>query len=90
VSGNGYEDIMLRDVLQKERMSLRRDPDTKDKGFCLMPKKKSKVIVGHSPDWWESLYFRAYFDIAEPVQMEVENSWMLGADMEMDFDMEFN
>ncbi len=90
VSGNGYEDILLRDVLQKERMSLRRDPDTKDKGFCLMPKKKSKVIVGHSPDWWESLYFRAYFDIAESVQMEVENSWMLGADMEMDFDMEFN
>lgn len=84
VSGNGYEDVMLRDVLQKERQSLRRDPDTKDKGFCLMPKKKSKLIVGHSPDWWESLYFRAYFEIAQPVQLDIENEWMLGAEMDMD------
>lgn len=90
VSGNGYEDVLLRDVLQKERMSLRRDYDTQDKGFCLMPKKKAKLIVGHSPDWWESLYFRAYFDIAEPLQLEVQNSWMLGAEMDMDFNMAFN
>lgn len=84
VSGNGYEDVLLRDVLQKERQSLRRDPDTKDKGFCLMPKKKSKLIVGHSPDWWESLYFRAYFEIAQPVQLNIENEWMLGAEMDME------
>lgn len=90
VSGNGYEDVLLRDVLQKERQSLRRDPDTQDKGFCLLQKKKAKLIVGHSPDWWESLYFRAYFDIAEPQSMEVEGSWMLGADTELGFDMEFN
>lgn len=89
VSGNGYEDVLFRDVLQKERQSLRRDDNSQDKGFCLMPKKKSKLIVGHSPDWWESLYFRAYFDIAEPAATEVQNAWMLGADMEMSFDMAF-
>ena len=63
-----------------------------------MPKKKSKLIVGHSPDWWESLYFRAYFDIAQPVQLNIENDWMLGAEMDMDmvedddfdYEMDFN
>lgn len=89
VSGNGYDDIPLREVLQKERQSLRRDTDSQDKGFCLMPKKKSKLIVGHSPDWWESLYFRAYFDLAEPMNLDIENSWMMGADYEIDFDEEF-
>ncbi|MBO4786945.1 MAG: terminase family protein [Prevotella sp.] len=90
VSGNGYEGVMLREVLQKERQSLRRDTDSQDKGFCLMTKKKSKLIVGHSPDWWESLYFRAYFDIAQPIELVVENEWMLGADISLDFDYVFN
>ena len=90
VSGNGYEDVLLREVLQKERQSLRRDTDTQDKGFCLLPKKKAKLIVGHSPDWWESLYFRVYFDLAEPIQLQIENEWMLGTSFDIDFGMAFN
>lgn len=90
VSGNGYEGVTFKEALQKERQSLRRDTDSQDKGFCLMTKKKSKLIVGHSPDWWESLYFRVYFDIAQPIELVVENQWMLGADMDLDFDYTFN
>ena len=76
VSGNGYKSVPLRQILQKERKSLRRDSEDTDRGFRLMPKKNAIKIVGHSPDFWEALLFREYFELEKPYK-QPENFWLV-------------
>lgn len=76
VSGNGYKSVPLRQILQKERKCLRRDTDDSDRGFRLMQKYKAKEIVGHSPDFFESLIFREYFELKKQYH-KPKKMWMM-------------
>lgn len=62
-SGKRYENARLRDILQRERKSIKADDSKKDKGFILTNKYSMIRIVGHSPDWIEAMYMRFIFDI---------------------------
>jgi hypothetical protein len=62
-SGKRYENARLRDILQRERKSIKADDSKKDKGFVLANKYVMIRIVGHSPDWIEAMYMRFIFDI---------------------------
>lgn len=86
VSGNGYDGLPLRQILQKERMVIKRDTSIRNKGFSLMPKRQSKQFIGHSPDFFDALIYREYFELADNTHTEIEGAWMLSADDEMDFD----
>jgi hypothetical protein len=62
-SGKGFEKVSLRQILMKERKCIRADESASDKGFCIIKKAEMKKIVGHSPDYFESLFMRMIFDI---------------------------
>ena len=62
-SGKGFEKVPLRQILMKERKCIRADESASDKGFCIIKKAEMKKIVGHSPDYFESLFMRMIFDI---------------------------
>ena len=62
-SGKGFEKVPLRQILMKERKCIRADENSSDKGFCIIKKAEMKKIVGHSPDYFESLFMRMIFDI---------------------------
>lgn len=62
-SGRGFEKVPLRQILMKERKCIRGDEAASDKGFCIIKKVEMKKIVGHSPDYFESLFMRMIFDI---------------------------
>ena len=62
-SGKGFEKVPLRQILMKERKCIRADENVSDKGFCLIKKPEMKKIVGHSPDYVESLFMRLIFEI---------------------------
>ena len=49
-----------------ERKCIRQDTDKQDKGWCLIKKAQMKTLVGHSPDFFESLLMRKIFDIKQP------------------------
>lgn len=65
-SGKRYENAKLRDILQRERKSIKADDSKKDKGFVLINKYQMIRMVGHSPDWLEGLYMIKIFDIRKP------------------------
>ena len=75
-SGNGFKNLPLRQILMKERKSLRRDEQGSDKGFKLLPKKLAKKYVGHSPDFWESWFYVMIFGLKKK-HNKVKNIWML-------------
>lgn len=75
-SGNGYKSMPLRLILQKERKSLKRDSEDADRGFRLMSKSDAIKLVGHSPDFWESLLFFEYFKLKEG-SIKPKNSWLV-------------
>lgn len=62
-SGKGFEKVPLKQILMKERKCVRADENVADKGFCLIKKVEMKKIIGHSPDYMESLIMRMIFDI---------------------------
>lgn len=62
-SGKGFEKVPLRQILMKERKCIRADENVSDKGFCIIKKQEMKKLVGHSPDYMESLLMRMIFDI---------------------------
>ena len=64
-SGKGFEKVPLRQILMKERKCIRADENASDKGFCLIKKMDMKKIVGHSPDYFESLLMRMIFEIKQ-------------------------
>lgn len=86
VSGNGYDRMPLRQILQKERLVIKRDNSIRNKGFSLMPKKQTKHFIGHSPDFFDALIYRLYFELAEAGDVEIEGAWMLSADDDYDLD----
>jgi hypothetical protein len=76
-SGNGYKNWTLRQILQKERKSLRRDEQGDDRGFKLLPKKIAKKYVGHSPDFWESWFYIEIFRLTKKKHNKIRNLWMI-------------
>lgn len=76
-SGNGFKNVPLRQILMKERKSLRRDDTSSDKGFKLLPKKLAKRYVGHSPDFWESWFYIEIFRLTKKKHKKVKGLWMI-------------
>ena len=76
-SGNGFEKVPLRQILQKERKSLRRDEESRDRGFKLLPKKIAKRYVGHSPDFWESWFYVMIFQVYKKKHKKIKGLWRL-------------
>lgn len=62
-SGDGYRNKLLSDILQDERKAIRQDASKADAGWCIIKKEQMKRIVGHSPDFMESLFMRYIFSI---------------------------
>ena len=69
-SGKHFKNRTLADILMIERKCIRQDMDKQDKGWCLIKKTQMKTLVGHSPDFFESLLMRKIFDIKHP-KMEI-------------------
>ncbi len=76
-SGNGFDKVPLRQILQKERKMLRRDENSDDRGFKLLPKKIAKKYVGHSPDFFESWFYVMIFSLTKKKHKKVKGLWML-------------
>lgn len=76
-SGNGFDKVPLRQILQKERKMLRRDENSDDKGFKLLPKKLAKKYVGHSPDFFESWFYIMIFSLTKNKHKKVKGLWRI-------------
>lgn len=76
-SGNGFDKVPLRQILQKERKMLRRDENSDDRGFKLLPKKIAKKYVGHSPDFFESWFYVMIFSLTKKKHKKVKGLWRL-------------
>lgn len=76
-SGDGFKNVTLRKILQKERKCIRRKEDSSDRGFCLIQKSVAKKYVGHSPDFIESLFYRKIFDISRNKHKKPKNLWLI-------------
>ena len=76
-SGNGFDKVPLRQILQKERKMLRRDENSDDRGFKLLPKKIAKKYVGHSPDFFESWFYVMIFSLTKKKHKKIKGLWML-------------
>ena len=76
-SGNGFKNLPLRQILMKERKSLRRDEEGADKGFKLLSKKLAKKYVGHSPDFWESWFYIEIFRLTKKKHKKAKGLWMI-------------
>lgn len=63
-SGKGYDGKPLKDILQTERKCIRQDMGKQEKGWCLIKKDQMKQLVKHSPDFFEALIMRMYFEIS--------------------------
>ena len=62
-SGKGFDGRMLQDILQQERKCIRKDEGKSDQGWCIIKKEQMKKLCKHSPDFFEALAMRSYFDI---------------------------
>ena len=76
-SGKGFEKVPLRQILQKERKCLRRDEESSDRSFKLLPKALAKKYVGHSPDFWESWMFMMIFFIKKNKNKKIKGLWRI-------------
>ena len=76
-SGKGFDKVPLRQILQKERKMIRRDENSYDKSFKLMPKDMAKKIVGHSPDFFESWFYIMIFSLYKRKNNKIKGLWML-------------
>lgn len=76
-SGKDFEKVPLRQILMKERKMLRRDETSDDSAFRLIKKKEAKKYVGHSPDFFESLFYRMIFTLTKKKHKKVKGLWML-------------
>lgn len=76
-SGDGFKNVTLRKILQKERKCIRRKEDSADRGFSLIQKSVAKKYVGHSPDFIESLFYRKIFDISKNKHKKPKNIWLI-------------
>lgn len=64
-SGNSFNELSM--ILQRERKAIRQDMSKQDRGWVLIPKDmmKRRSIVGHSPDFIESLLMFEVFDVKD-------------------------
>lgn len=76
-SGKDFEKVPLRQILMKERKMLRRDETSDDSAFRLIKKKEAKKYVGHSPDFFESWFYRMIFTLTKKKHKKVKGLWML-------------
>ena len=76
-SGHGFEKVPLRQILQKERKCLRRDEESSDRGFKLLPKKIAKKYVGHSPDFFESWFYIMIFTLTKKKHKKIKGLWRI-------------
>ena len=67
----------LRQILQKERKMIRRDENSYDKSFKLMPKDMAKKIIGPSPDFFESWFYIMIFSLYKKKNNKIKGLWML-------------
>lgn len=58
-----YQKVPLKDILMKERKCIRHKDNSNIGGFELINKDGMIKAVGYSPDFFESLIYRMYFDI---------------------------
>nr|DAV54957.1 MAG TPA: large terminase [Caudoviricetes sp.] len=76
-SGKDFEKVPLRQILMKERKMLRRDETSDDSAFRLIKKKEAKKYVGHSPDFFESLFYRMIFTLTKKKHKNVKGLWRI-------------
>lgn len=72
-SGRGFEGRKLRDILLNERKAIKQDESKTDKGWCLIKKDVMKRLVGHSPDFIETMIMRLCFELKMPT---ANRSWV--------------
>ena len=58
-----YQKVALKDILMKERKCIRHKDNFNIGGFELINKEGMIKAVGYSPDFFESLIYRMYFEI---------------------------
>lgn len=75
--GHGYGKTKLREILMRERKCIRRTADSTGKAFQIITKNDMKKIVGHSPDFFESLLFRQVFNLKRRTKKKIKNLWMI-------------
>lgn len=76
--GHGYGKTKLRDILMRERKCIRRTKESTGKAFQLINKDDMKKIIGHSPDFFESLLFRFIFDLRlKRKHKKAKNTWCI-------------
>lgn len=75
--GHGYGKTKLRDILMKERKCIRRTRESQGKAFQLISKSDMKKIIGHSPDFFESLLFRFIFTLVKKKYKKAKNTWCI-------------
>lgn len=66
----------LREILLVERKCIRRDDTKFNKGWAIIPKKQMKQLIGHSPDFIESLLFRKIFDLKQKYHKPRGMGWL--------------
>ena len=57
-----YQNTPLRQILMKERKCIRHKENSSIGGFELVNKEGMIKAVGYSPDFFESLIYRMYFE----------------------------
>lgn len=60
--GIGYSKMTLRDILMRERRVIRQD-ETFQKAWKIIGKQQMKKLIGHSPDFIESMIYSKIFSI---------------------------
>jgi hypothetical protein len=62
-SGKGFENVPLRQILDKERKAIRKAEESDGNGWTIIKKIMMKRLVGHSPDFIEAMLMRMIFEI---------------------------
>lgn len=75
--GHGYGKMYLRDILMRERKCIRRTKESEGKAFQIISKADMKKIIGHSPDFFESLLFRNIFTLRTKRHRRAKNTWCI-------------
>lgn len=71
-----YQNTPLRQILMKERKCIRHKENSSIGGFELINKDGMIKAVGYSPDFFESLIYRMYFEIYK-IHAKPKGLWML-------------
>lgn len=67
-SGKGFKNTPLMNILLKECKCMKQDESVANKHWKLITKSEMKRLVGHSPDFWESLMTRCIFSMKKRKQ----------------------